>query len=258
MDIDWRTQAEEFLSVLAWGVDVFMFPSLGKVFGPYASPGDRQRLRRQLRQLEQRGLVVREERAGRLLYQLTQRGRLVAMGNRNPDARWERPWDGKWRQVLFDLPVDQQPMRQKLLRWLRQNGFGYLQDSVWISPDPMDAVRDVLKPFRDDVEFFIVMEATVCAGYANRALVSGAWDFEEVNRRYRQYMELVADQSNREALARLPIWLRDERAAWIHAVSIDPMLPATLLPRDYRGREAWRIRRARLRGLLRPLAKSTR
>jgi DNA-binding transcriptional regulator PaaX len=38
-------------------------------------------------------------------------------------------------------------------------------------------------------------------------------------------------------------WAAEERAAWLAAISEDPLLPSTLLPEDYKGREAWKARK---------------
>jgi hypothetical protein len=37
-------------------------------------------------------------------------------------------------------------------------------------------------------------------------------------------------------------WLKQEKAAWHTAMDGDPLLPATLLPAGYAGREAWQRR----------------
>jgi phenylacetic acid degradation operon negative regulatory protein len=205
-------------------------------------------LRRQLRRMEDRQLLAREQRGADMVYQLTNLGRLQALGGKDPMARWERPWDGRWRQVLFDLPVGRSQVRMRLWRWLRDNGFGYLQQSVWVHPDPVAELLEALREFQDDVESFILMEAQCCAGYSNEAVVNGAWDFEEINKRHDSYIR-VATLSDRERQrlcatpATLGHWLRSERVAWRHALALDPLLPRPLLPKGYRGRDAWDVRR---------------
>jgi DNA-binding transcriptional regulator PaaX len=142
------------------------------------------------------------------------------------------------------LPVKQQKLRQQLLRWFRQNGFGYLQNSVWITPDRLTELTAALDEFRDDVESLTVVESRCHAGYSDAALVSGAWDFEEINGRYATHLS----QANGELQRRLPAAggvaelrtrMRQERIAWTTAVGIDPLLPQALLPDGYRGRQAW-------------------
>jgi DNA-binding transcriptional regulator PaaX len=50
-----------------------------------------------------------------------------------------------------------------LCRYLRDNGFGYLQNSVWISPDPVTAEREVLGGGKINVESLILLDARPCA-----------------------------------------------------------------------------------------------
>jgi phenylacetic acid degradation operon negative regulatory protein len=243
-----RSVAEEVLVMLLWAGDKLTRPTLANLTESWEAWEWRTGVRRQLPRMEHRQLVAREQHGTDLVYRLTQLGRLAALGGQDVVARWERPWDGRWRQVLFDLPAGISRTRVRLWRWLRENGFGYLQQSVWIHPDPVAAVLEALRDFHDDVESFILMEAQCCAGYTNDAVVNGAWDFAEINKRYASYIR-TATISEREltrlraAPATLAGWLRVERSAWQHALALDPLLPRTLLPADYRGREAWEVRR---------------
>ncbi|MEK7585780.1 MAG: hypothetical protein AAB477_00900 [Patescibacteria group bacterium] len=45
-------------------------------------------------------------------------------------------WDGKWRVVMFDLPIRYRKARESLRFKLKQIGFVQLQKSVWIHPYP--------------------------------------------------------------------------------------------------------------------------
>src|SRR6185503_3153357 len=98
-----------------------------------------------LRHLEQRQLIQPSPPASARRIQLTDRGRLVALGGRDPFECWRRRWDGKWRIIMFDLPTGRQSARVRLIRWLRRCHFGYLQRSVWVHPDPMVQLRQSLK-----------------------------------------------------------------------------------------------------------------
>ena len=67
-------------------------------------------------------------RAGQ--HAVTAQGRLHVLGGRDPETQWARPWDGQWRLVLFDVPTGQNSQRERLRRYLRDKGFGYVQNSV--------------------------------------------------------------------------------------------------------------------------------
>jgi phenylacetic acid degradation operon negative regulatory protein len=193
------------------------------------------------------------------LYRLTEAGRLQALGGRDPLQRWARRWDGQWRMVVFDVPERQKGRREKLRTYLRARGFGYLQNSVWITPDSLDEERRILGDGRVNVESLILLEARPCAGESDAEIVAGAWDFPEINRHYARYLKIV-DECPSEALrsdaaARALLrWAEAERSAWLEAVTIDPLLPDGLLPSDYRGKEAWhgRVEAMRHAGRLLP------
>jgi DNA-binding transcriptional regulator PaaX len=75
--------------------------------------------------------------------------------------------------------------------------------------------------------------------------VSAAWDFDRINSAYNIYLRRsrklpptgLAPKEEAEALLR---WVTCEHEAWKAAVSIDPLLPSSLLPGGYRGRKAWK------------------
>ncbi|PIP29924.1 hypothetical protein COU12_02130 [Candidatus Jorgensenbacteria bacterium CG10_big_fil_rev_8_21_14_0_10_54_38] len=46
----------------------------------------------------------------------------------------ERPWDGKWRLITFDIPDYQKNARNALRKKVRELGFYPLQKSVFITP----------------------------------------------------------------------------------------------------------------------------
>jgi phenylacetic acid degradation operon negative regulatory protein len=248
------TRFEDLLVLLLWTADKLTKPTFHNLTETFEGWEWRTGLKRRLQRAEDRGLVQRVKRADRIVYQLTELGNLAAAGGADAPARWRRSWDGCWRQILFDLPAHRKQVRIKLWRWLRANGFGYLQNSVWIHPDPVHEVLEALEEFRDDVETFLLMEARCCAGYSNAAIVAGAWDFAEINKRYRAYLHRATLNASeltrmRQSPAALKAWIGSERIAWQHALEIDPLLPRVLWPSDYEGERAWAVRTQTLQKL---------
>ena len=177
------------------------------------------------------------------LYRLTAQGRLHVLGGRDPEQRWARPWDGQWRLVLFDVPTGQNAQRERLRRYLRDKSFGYLQNSVWITPDPLAEERRILGGGKINVESLILLEARPCAGESDAEIVAGAWDFERINRRYARHLKVLAARPggalrNDAAAKALLRWAAAAREAWLDAVTNDPLLPGRILPFDYLGQQA--------------------
>ncbi len=50
----------------------------------------------------------------------------------------QKKWDGKWRMVMFDLPVRFSKARNTLRFKLKQLGFVQFQKSVWLYPYPCE------------------------------------------------------------------------------------------------------------------------
>jgi phenylacetic acid degradation operon negative regulatory protein len=208
----------------------------------------RKGLRRQLQRLENQQWLERGPGpGGDRLYRLTEAGRLEALGGRDPEACWRRRWDGRWRLILFDVPKAKRGARTRLRRYLRDRGFGYLQNSVWITPDTVAEQRAILADGPVDVESLVLLEARPCAGESDAQIVAGSWDFARINGRYAKHQEIlrgrpcgrVSTEASAKALHR---WLRQEHETWMGALLHDPLLPEALLPKEYAGHRAWEAR----------------
>lgn len=171
----------------------------------------------------------------------------MALGGMDPEAGWARKWDGRWRLVLFDIPESHRAHRMRLCRGLRELRFGYLQNSVWVSPDPPVEIGRMLLGLDIDVEMLTLMEARPCGGESDSDLVAGAWDFARINRDYEVYLEVLEDMPFSKSGRSWSAWIEVEWKAWRRALSGDPLLPAELLPAGYRGREVFQRRMKSLR-----------
>jgi phenylacetic acid degradation operon negative regulatory protein len=192
-------------------------------------------------------LETKLDSTGARLHRLTEAGRSLARGAPDPLARWNRRWDGMWRLVLFDVPQAKASRRTHLQRSLSARGFGYLQNSVWVTPDPLTDEREALQSGPVEVESLVLLEARPCAGERDADIVAGAWDFDAINQGYEDHARILKrlprEPLTSEAAAhQLQRWLGDERLAWFEVMRLDPLLPKVLHPPGYRGQKAWRQR----------------
>ena len=243
-----KTKTEELLNLLLWSADKLARPTFRNLTDSFESWAYRNGLQRQISTLreshliETRGKGVRER-----LYRLTAQGRLCALGGRDPQVRWSRKWDGRWRIVLFDVPVAHDSHRRRLRRYLHDRGFGCLQGSVWVTPDSLEEEKKVLVGTRVDVASLLLLDAQPCAGESDAEIVATAWSFEGINQRYLRLMQILDEypvgklwsEASAKALLR---WASAERSAWLNAVTNDPLLPERILPPHYQGRTAWQRR----------------
>jgi phenylacetic acid degradation operon negative regulatory protein len=245
-------KTEELLYMLLWTCNVALRPTFRNFTDTFEQWAYRNGFHQQLERLERRRVLEsapesRELPTSDRALRLTQAGRVLALGGRDPEARWSRPWDGRWRMVLFDIPNTQSPLRNRLRAHLRKQGFGWLQNSAWISPDPLEEEKAALGGAKVNVESLILFEGRPCAGETDADIVAGAWDFERINRLYTKLDKVLSTcpsspLRDEKAARTFRKWAREERQTWLAAVSADPLLPEVLLPKGYLGREIWRRR----------------
>ncbi len=245
---------EDILRLMAYGLDLLSRPTIYNWNQSYEGWLHRHDFPRRMHWLESQGHVRRQGNRGDWVYRLTEKGRASAGADFDPEKQWHRKWDGWWRQLIFDLPAKHKKARQQLIRWLRLSRFGYLQDSVWIHPDPVKDMTEAVRDFRNNAESFTMLQSRCVPGFSDAALVRAAWPFDKIREGYEAYVQFTASaclqlkdgQPHPRDLFRL---LRDERLRWATAIQTDPLLPRVLWPEDYHGEKAWRARRQLLRAL---------
>ena len=241
-------KTEEFLNLLLWSADKLARPTFRNLTESYESWAYHSGLLRQAYRLQRQRLIEHDGGSPEdRLFRLTALGRLRVLGGRDPEERWARNWDGQWRMVLFDVPAGLNAQRERLRRYLRDKGFGYLQYSVWITPDSLEEERRFLVGGKINVESLLLLEARPCTGESDAEIVAGAWDFARINRRYARHQEILDEWPdgairNETKAKELLRWAAAEREAWLDAVTNDPLLPARILPSGYLGQQAWRRR----------------
>ncbi len=213
----------------------------------FSAARDDEPLERKLRRLAARGVITLPDPADPRIVRLTEAGSALVNGGLSPTRCWARPWDGRWRLVLFDVAEHERPVRTRLRYVLRQARLGYLQGSVWVSPDPLDALRDTIRALAPNPEALLLFEGRPFAGESDAAIVHGAWNFSRLTEAHRECLSLLSNPPSAEASRRWSDWLLKERGAWLRALDLDPLLPDALLPKGYLGKEVLAQRRAVLR-----------
>lgn len=240
-------KSEELLNTMLWLMDMFLQPTFRNLTSSYEEWAYRNGLFRQVYRLEKAKLIQRDGPADERLYCVTNEGRLVALGGRDPEKHWARPWDGSWRLVVFDVPLGREDLRAKFRRFLHNAGVGCLQKSVWVSPHPLPALDVELSGTMGEVKSLVVFEGRPAGGETDEQIVLAAWDFDKLNKLYAEHMKILEQRPaaplKDEAVAKgFRRWMAVEREAWLAAVQADPLLPEGLLPERYLGRKAWRAR----------------
>lgn len=247
-----RLKTEELLYHLLWTCEALSRPTFRNLTESFEGWAYRRGLLGELADLERRQLIesIRDPGArrgrGPSVVRPTELGRKVALGGRDPDECWGRDWDKWWHMVIYDVPNARTSARNRLRRQLQRSGFGYLQNSTWVTPDAFDP--GALEVSAGGVEVVALFRGQPEGGKTDADVVAGAWDFESINEGYREYLKVLRECPEGQidcvtTARRYQAWGRRERAAWDEAVSTDPLLPEVLLPSGYLGRAAWSERK---------------
>jgi phenylacetic acid degradation operon negative regulatory protein len=160
-------------------------------------------------------------------------------------AAEERRWDGRWLVLTVGVPENNRALRQRLRTQLGWAGLGSPTPGVWVTTqaDREDRARKVL----EDLDLLTGSWSFVAAAGQigdERSLARAAWDLDEVERRYEDFLELVSrrrPRSDRQALV-AQIRLVQE---WRRFPLLDPGLPRELLPPRWTGSRAAEVFRER-------------
>ncbi len=241
-----KAKTELILYHMFWVADHAMRPSLrriGESFEEWAYHGG---FLRQVQELERQGFIEAEEalKGTKRVLRLTEKGMLRAMGGRDPVERWNRPWDGAWRMVVFDLPETQRKLRSRLRRELLAGDFGCLQGSVWITPDALDAVLPSLGKHEIKGGTMMFFSGRPCGGESDADLVKAAWDIDAMDAAYQEHRDHLKSLPRSGSDVREPLmaWGNLERRLWEKCMKLDPLLPRPLWPDQYSGECAWHER----------------
>lgn len=177
------------------------------------------------------------------VYLLNERSsRLLAEGRERIFERSATPWDGTWFMVIYSVPEPERALREQLRKELAWRGFGPLAPSTWVSPH--DRLDDLAQRFAGHPALRLDLLRASSAGVAvDREMAARCWDLTALDADYarllRRLRPLVRRLRSGRGRAGSPLVERTQLISdYRHFPFRDPDLPAELLPKGWRGREA--------------------
>lgn len=249
-----NVKTELLLYQLLWTAEQLTCPTFRNLSTSFESWAYSKRLLRIVRRLE--GEEMLETQTGDSMdrvVMLTEKGRQLISGNRDPENEWERKWDGIWRMVLFDIPESHRARRRELRSVLHAHHFGCFQQSVWLSPHKMDSINQMLSKKSASLGRFTLMEGRLLFGESDSDVVKNTWDFAKINSKYEAYIQYVKKHVSGKNINRCDSVIAKEKLLWENALKQDPLLPKQLLPKNYLGQEAYRLRKKLLAVMMKAL-----
>jgi phenylacetic acid degradation operon negative regulatory protein len=147
-------------------------------------------------------------------------------------------WDQRWLVVLARIPESNRAGRHLVRTRLGWGGFGNPTPGVWVSThtDRVPEAEFVLAEagVREDAHIFI---SEYIPGGELSTLVSQAWDLDEVQRGYQDFIGTFTRPPASDPLVRVTQLVH----TWRGLALIDPALPVELLPRNWIGSRAAKL-----------------
>lgn len=113
--------------------------------------------------LDERGYVevLARDKTGRLKVKITEYGKSIIKDFEISEMKLDRsgPWDGKWRIVMFDVPIQLNNSRLAFTEKLKELGFMMVQKSVWVCPYKCEEQIRVLRKFYGIEQFVTLIVA---------------------------------------------------------------------------------------------------
>ena len=182
------------------------------------------------------GLLNAEREGRRVRWRLTPAGdRLLESGTERIYGFGQRveAWDGRWLVLAVSVPETQRQLRHRLRTRLTWAGLGSPMPGLWVTPDT-DKEKEVAAALEElRVESFSFAGPFGQIGDQQR-VVAQAWALEDVERRYRDFVEAVSAETAAapDEQFRAQVRLVQE---WRRFPFLDPALPAELLPATWPG-----------------------
>ncbi|MFF4487800.1 PaaX family transcriptional regulator C-terminal domain-containing protein [Streptomyces sp. NPDC001544] len=226
-----------FFGIHVLGRDIAL--SSSSLIDVFAQAGiTEEAVRSTLTRMVKRGLLERHRRGRKTYFGLTPRA--VGVLREGHDRIWRtgavnRTWDGTWTLVGFSLPEAWRSERHDLRSRLVWNGFGPLQNGLWVAPGTVD-VPEVVAGLGLDPYLRVFQGAVAGAPTEARTVLLTAFDVEAIAKGYEEFLTRwgmdaevpdVADDTG--ALVRQLLLHTD----WLEQVRQDPHLPAEHLPEDW-------------------------
>ena len=184
------------------------------------------------------GLLESRRHGRRVLWELSPAGTaLLEEGTQHIYGfmRDRRAWDGRWLVVSVAIPESQRRLRHRLRTRLTWLGLGTPTPGLWVSPDATRGplVREVVTDLGLEDRAFAWAGPVADTG-DERLLLAQAWDLDDVERRY---LEFLAEFASREVNGDNEAFVAQVQMieAWRLFPFLDPDLPRELLDHDWPG-----------------------
>lgn len=145
-------------------------------------------------------------------------------------------WDGNWVVVTYDLPQRLKPSRDYFRKKLKKLGFGSPQESLLVTPLPIERAVEELIDGEKLGDYVWVIKAKRVLGLENSEIASKAWNLAKLNGLYEKLLDILSRVKEKKDKI-----IKEEWRRLFLAVDLeDPYLPNELLSEDWLGEKCRR------------------
>lgn len=198
--------------------------------------------------------IERIEKNGEVYLRLTSKGNEKIKRDFPLLHLQQKPWDRKWRIVVFDIEEIKKDIRDSLRNKLKELGCGMLQKSVFITPHEFGKdLAEFVENLGLGVSVCILEASRIIAG-DKKDLARRVWKLDELNTRYEEIIEKIKKSyltNTRDRVKKLNSLdgskiaeIKEIKQEYLNVLLLDPFLPKELLPFNWKGEEAKRLVKA--------------
>ena len=197
-------------------------------------------LQMQLRRLHRRGLISQIGKRGFSLVRLNKKLETIRGEFSNLKRRkYNQGWDKKWRILIYDIPERYKIKREYLRKFLKNLGFGKVQDSCWVSPYDYSREVSFFSQEQKILNYICIYEGRFYAGKKIDLLVEDIWSLNELFNEYEDFIKVC--EKIKGAIITEKMSLKEyykfysELCGWFRILNNkDPFLPREFLRKDLR------------------------
>ncbi|MBI4999229.1 CRISPR-associated endonuclease Cas2 [Candidatus Gottesmanbacteria bacterium] len=181
------------------------------------------------------GYIEKIIKNGEAYYRLTGQGEEKLVRDFPIFALQRKPWDRKWRIVVFDIPEKSRKNRDYLRTKLYELGFGMLQESVWVTPfDITQDLREYLKALSLEKNVFVFMAGRAFIG-DEKKLATMVWRLDKINQEYQDIWDKWQEERGALLGKERTKAIKKLKDRFLEILMVDPLLPKELLPGNWLG-----------------------
>jgi phenylacetic acid degradation operon negative regulatory protein len=143
-------------------------------------------------------------------------------------------WDKVWHLIIYDIPEKFRYKRDALRSFLKELGFGKVQESCWVSPYNFSSLLYQFCKFHKILKYICIYEGKFFTGKNIDVLVEEIWHLNDLNKEYQELINLCKEEIETIETASIEIarcYRRYHRVYSIYKSLIkeDPFLPREFL-----------------------------